>query len=114
MRIEKDPRVCILASQPYGTLYIGVTSDLCSRISLHKQKLIQGFSKTYNVTQLVFHERLNSMEDAIRREKQMKEWKRGWKIQLIEKDNPRWLDLFVELCGSATLPTERKLTAVLK
>jgi putative endonuclease len=96
---EKISYVYILASKKYGTLYIGVTSDLCSRVSMHKQKLIPGFTKIYGVDKLVHYERQDSIELAIKREKAMKEWKRAWKIELIEKDNPQWLDLFAELCG---------------
>jgi putative endonuclease len=99
MRQEKSPVVYILASKRYGTLYIGVTSDLCSRVSLHKQKLIPGFTKTYGVDRLVYFEFHDSMEAAIKREKQLKEWRRAWKVQLIEASNPQWLDLFAELCG---------------
>jgi putative endonuclease len=106
MREEKVPAVYILASKIYGTLYIGVTSDLCSRISAHKEKLIPDFTKKYNVDRLVYVEFHNSMDEAIAREKQLKEWKRDWKIQLIEKDNPQWIDLYAELCGRYALPGE--------
>ena len=106
---EKDPCVYILASKDYGTLYTGVTSDLCARVSAHRQKLIPGFTARYNVTGLVYYQRHGSMADAIVREKQIKEWKRAWKIQLIEASNPHWLDLFVELCGADTLQLNRKL-----
>jgi putative endonuclease len=101
---EKQPVVYILASQPHGTLYIGVTSDLSSRISLHKQKLYRGFTTKYAVDKLVYFELHNSMEQAIRREKQLKEWKRVWKIQLIEEFNPQWLDRFAEICGRFDVP----------
>jgi putative endonuclease len=96
---EFQPAVYILSSKPHGTLYIGVTSNLCSRIASHKQKAIAGFTKTYNVDQLVFYEYHDSMEAAIKREKQLKEWRRAWKIRLIEETNPKWLDLFAEVCG---------------
>jgi putative endonuclease len=99
MRYEKVPAVYILASGPFGTLYIGVTSDLCSRISLHKQKLLRGFTKKYGVDKLVYFELHDSMEAAIKRETQLKGWKRSWKIQLIEQANPQWLDLYAETCG---------------
>jgi putative endonuclease len=88
-----------LASQPHSTLYIGVTSGLCSRVSLHKQKLYPGFTVKHGVDKLVFFEFHPSMEEAIRREKQMKDWQRAWKIKLIEKMNLHWLDLFAETCG---------------
>jgi putative endonuclease len=99
MPIEKQPAIYILASEPHGTLYIGVTSDLCSRVSLHKQKHYSGFTAKYGVNKLVYFELHNSMEYAIKREKELKEWRRAWKIQLIEKSNPQWLDLFAETCG---------------
>lgn len=104
MAEDKDPSVYILASKLYGTLYIGVTSDLCSRVSLHKQKYLKGFTAKYGVDKLVYYEFHNNMEEAIKREKQMKEWKRAWKIQLIEEANPRWLDLFAGKCGRFDLP----------
>jgi putative endonuclease len=99
MTEEKLPTVYLLASKPYGTLYIGVTSNLCSRVSLHKQKHYSGFTAKYGVDKLVWFEFHPSMADAISREKQMKEWRRAWKIKLIEDMNPRWLDLFAEKCG---------------
>jgi putative endonuclease len=96
---EKVPSVYLLASKRHGTLYCGVTSNLCSRVSLHKQGHFEGFSKTYNVKMLVWYATFPSMAEAIIREKQIKEWKRGWKIELIEKMNPTWRDLFEETCG---------------
>ena len=99
MSQEKLQYVYVLASKSYGTLYIGVTSDLCGRISLHKQKFFKGFTAKYRVDRLVYFETHENMEAAIKREKQMKEWKRAWKIQLIEETNPHWLDLYVEKCG---------------
>jgi putative endonuclease len=104
MRDEKVPAVYILASGRHGTLYIGVTSDLCSRIAAHKDRSIAGFTKKYGVDLLVWYEYLGSMEEAIRREKQLKEWRRGWRIELIEKLNPIWRDLFEELCGPQYIP----------
>ncbi len=100
MREEKAPAVYILASKRYGTLYIGVTSDLCSRVAAHKQSTIPGFTQKYGVKTLVWYEFLGSMEEAIKREKQLKEWRRTWKIELIEKLNPTWCDLFEEMCGA--------------
>jgi putative endonuclease len=104
MRDEKVPAVYILASRRHGTLYIGMTSGLCSRIAAHKDGNIPGFTRKYGVKMLVWYEYLGSMEEAIRREKQLKEWRRGWKIELIEKLNPVWRDLFEELCGPHTSP----------
>ena len=102
--LEKQPAIYILASKPFGTLYIGVTSDLCSRVSLHKQKQFLGFTAKYGVGALVYFEFHDSMELAIRREKQLKEWRRAWKIRLIEEFNPHWLDKFARLCGRFDLP----------
>lgn len=79
------------------TLYIGVTNDLQRRIYEHKNKLIDGFPKKYNITKLVYYEVCNSINDAIRREKQLKNWHRQWKINLIETTNKEWKDLSVEL-----------------
>ena len=100
MHEDKVPTVYILASQRHGTLYIGVTSDLCSRIAAHKQGVIAGFTRKYSVKMLVWYELCGSMDEAIRREKQLKEWRRGWKIELIEKLNPTWRDLFEDTCGA--------------
>ena len=85
--------VYLLASKPYGTLYAGVTSDLVKRVWEHKCKAVPGFAARYGVDNLVWLEIHESAEAAIRREKQIKEWRRGWKISLIEADNPHWIDL---------------------
>ncbi len=100
MREDKVPVVYILASKRHGTLYVGVTSDLCSRVAQHKEAKIPGFTRKYGVKMLVWYELQGSMEDAIKREKQLKEWQRSWKIELIEKLNPTWQDLFEEACGA--------------
>ena len=92
--MNKQPAVYILASKRNGTLYIGVTSDLVKRIWEHKNNAIEGFTKRYNVPQLVWYELHGSMESAINREKQIKEWKRKWKLELIESSNPSWQDLY--------------------
>ena len=89
--------IYILANKKYGTLYIGVTSDLVKRIYKHKEKLADGFSKKYNVNCLVYYEVFDSVIEAITREKQLKNWKRDWKIALIEKMNPDWRDLYFEI-----------------
>ena len=86
--------VYILASQKNGTLYVGVTNDLVRRVHEHKNDLVDGFSKRYGVHFLVWFESTESVEAAIEKEKQIKNWKREWKVSLIEKDNPGWSDLF--------------------
>ena len=93
----KTPCVYILASKPFGTLYIGVTSNLVRRVWLHKQSLVEGFTKRYDVRRLVWYEPHESMESAIGREKAIKNWNRGWKIRLIEEGNPNWADLYSEI-----------------
>ena len=89
-----QPCVYILASERNGTLYIGVTSDLVKRIWEHKSDFVDGFTKQYQVHTLVWYEMHGSMESAITREKQLKEWKRQWKLELIEKSNPYWNDFY--------------------
>ncbi|MDE2715634.1 MAG: GIY-YIG nuclease family protein [Chloroflexota bacterium] len=89
----KTPCVYILASKPNGTLYIGVTSNLIQRVWQHKNDLVEGFTKRYGLHRLVWYEAHESMESAITREKMLKRWKRAWKIELIDKDNPTWSDL---------------------
>ena len=86
--------VYMLASRKRGTLYTGVTNDLARRVSEHREGTASGFTRKYRVHRLVYAETFDEIEDAIRREKAMKEWQRAWKIQLIEKDNPEWLDLY--------------------
>ncbi|KFZ44798.1 hypothetical protein KD27_03555 [Smithella sp. D17] len=90
----KQPAVYILASKKNGTLYTGVTSDLVKRIWEHKNDLIKGFTKRYKVHNLVWYELHDNMDAAIEREKNMKEWKRAWKVRLFEKDNPNGNDLY--------------------
>ncbi len=92
--MEKQPAVYILASKRNGTLYIGVTSDITKRVWEHKNDLVEGFTKRYNVHRLVWYELHESMESAIKREKSMKEWKRVWKLELIESTNSNWQDLY--------------------
>ena len=92
----KQPCVYILASKRNGTLYTGVTSDLFQRTALHKQDLIEGFTKRYAVHRLVYYEMHRTMNEAIVREKRIKKWNRAWKIRLIESMNPEWIDLFDE------------------
>ena len=89
--------VYILASRIGGTLYIGVTNDLVRRVFEHKSKLVEGFTKKYDVVKLVYFEQFDDPENAIKREKRLKKWKRDWKISLIEADNPNWDDLYPAL-----------------
>jgi len=91
--MEKIPTVYILANKKNGTLYIGVTSDLKNRIIQHKNKEIEGFTSAYNINRLVYYEVHNEMRSAIAREKQLKKWKRSWKVEMIEKNNDDWRDL---------------------
>jgi putative endonuclease len=95
----RQPCVYILASQQRGTLYIGVTSDLIKRVWQHKNHLIPGFTRKYNVSLLVWYEVHSEMLSAIAREKRIKEWHRQWKIELIEALNPEWRDLFGDVLG---------------
>ncbi|MDH3760447.1 MAG: GIY-YIG nuclease family protein [Gammaproteobacteria bacterium] len=91
---EKCPCVYLLANKPFGTLYIGVTSDLKKRIWQHKNNLVEGFSNKYKLHRLVWFELHLSMYAAIDREKNLKNWNREWKINLLEKANPNWRDLY--------------------
>jgi putative endonuclease len=90
----KQAFVYIMANDRNGTIYIGVTSDLLKRVWQHKQNLVKGFTKKYLIHQLVYYEVSDSMESAIIREKQLKKWKRLWKLKLIESINPEWEDLY--------------------
>ena len=93
----KQYYVYILASKKNGTLYIGVTNDLIRRTYEHKEGLSDGFTKKYNVKLLVYYEIHSDINEAIKREKAMKKWLRKWKIELIEKTNPEWKDMYLEL-----------------
>ncbi|MFO0751999.1 MAG: GIY-YIG nuclease family protein [Thermodesulfovibrionales bacterium] len=93
----KQPCVYLLASKRNGTLYVGVTSNLFQRIGEHRDELAEGFTKRCGVHRLVWYEAHETMQSAIAREKAIKEWKRSWKIELIEKTNPEWRDLYEEL-----------------
>ncbi|MCB1898554.1 MAG: GIY-YIG nuclease family protein [Rhodocyclaceae bacterium] len=95
----KQPCVYLLASRRNGTLYVGVTSNLVQRVWQHREGLAEGFTKRYGVKQLVWFELHDDMASAIRREKALKEWRRAWKIELIEKTNPGWRDLYEEIVG---------------
>lgn len=92
--MNKNFCVYILASKRKGTLYVGVASDLIKRVWQHKEGITEGFTKKYAIKQLVYYEPHDNAENAIHREKRLKEWKRQWKIDLIEKNNPNWEDLY--------------------
>ena len=92
-----QPCVYLLASKRNGTLYVGVTSNLVKRIWEHKEKLADGFTKKYAINLLVWYEVHETMESAISREKAIKEWKRLWKLRLIEEMNPEWKDLYDQI-----------------
>jgi putative endonuclease len=89
--------VYLLAIKPHGTLYVGSTSDLVRRVWEHKAKAVSGFTTKYGVDRLVWFERHNTLEAAMQGERRIKGWKRIWKIRLIERDNPHWIDLYPEL-----------------
>ena len=89
--------VYIITNKRKGTLYIGFSSGLKKRIWQHKQKQVEGFSKEHNLDKLVYYESTNDVNSAIAREKQLKKWKRQWKINAIEKSNPEWRDLYEDL-----------------
>lgn len=95
--MNKQPCVYILASKPNGTLYTGVTSDLVKRIWEHKNNVVEGFTKKYGVHTLVWYEVHETMQSAIGREKAIKNWKRDWKIKVIEEMNPQWRDLYDDI-----------------
>lgn len=97
MRREKTYYVYILSSRRNGTLYTGVTSNLEDRVNKHKKELYKGFTSKYKVERLVYFENYANINEAIAREKQIKNWKREWKVELIEKDNAVWRDLSKEL-----------------
>ena len=92
-----QPSVYILASKPHGTLYVGVTSDLAKRVWEHRTDTTDGFTRRYGVHTLVYVESHATMADAILREKRMKKWRRDWKIELIERANPDWRDLYDDI-----------------
>ena len=93
----KNGYVYILTNKENGTLYVGVTSDLIKRIWQHKNKFVEGFSKKYDLNKLVYYEVFNDIENAITREKQLKNWHRQWKINLINQQNPNWADLHKDI-----------------
>ncbi|MGY3444594.1 MULTISPECIES: GIY-YIG nuclease family protein [unclassified Bradyrhizobium] len=91
--------VYLLASDKYGTLYLGVTNDVVRRIHEHKSKAVAGFTKRYAVDKLVWFEVYDDALTAIAREKELKKWRRDWKIRLIEEKNPQWIDLYPEIAA---------------
>ena len=103
MRREVEPCVYLLASQRNGTLYLGVTANLMQRIAQHRDGIFGGFSKEHGVHMLVWFEPHDTMESAILREKRIKKWRRAWKLELIEADNPQWRDLACDF-GFPALP----------
>jgi len=96
--MSKQPCVYLLASGRNGTLYVGVTSNLVKRVWEHKNHVVEGFTKKYQVDCLVWYEVHQTMESAIQREKAIKEWQRAWKLKLIEEYNPDWKDLYDAVC----------------
>jgi putative endonuclease len=95
--MKKQPCVYFLASKLHGVLYVGVTSNLLTRCWQHKTTATEGFTKNYHVHSLVYYELHATMESAIYKEKQLKKWKRAWKIRLLEMNNPAWRDLWNDI-----------------
>lgn len=95
--MQKQYYVYIMASKKHGTLYIGATDDLVKRVYQHKNNLVEGFTKKYNIHMLVYHESTSNASSMVTRERQLKKWNRQWKIELIEKFNPEWKDLYEEI-----------------
>ena len=96
--------VYVLASRKHGTLYIGVTGNIARRLWEHREGLVEGFTSRYGVTRLVYYEAFGDVNAAIGREKTMKRWRREWKVNLIERENPNWTDLYPALAGATTSP----------
>ena len=103
MRETFQPCAYLLANRPYGAIYCGVTSDLLVRVQQHRDALFDGFTKAHSIHRLVWFEQHGTMETAIQRERRIKKWNRQWKINLIEKENPDWRDLALQM-GLAPLP----------
>ncbi len=95
--MKKTPVIYIMTNKNNSVLYTGVTSNLKKRVWEHKQKLVEGFTKKYNVKKLVYFEIFDNMEQALKREKRIKKWNRQWKIEMIEEENPKWKDLYSDL-----------------
>ncbi|MES2323012.1 MAG: GIY-YIG nuclease family protein [Pseudomonadota bacterium] len=94
--MDKPSYVYMLASAPYGTLYIGVTTNIIRRVWEHKNDVVESFTQKYGVHLLVWYEIHGSLHEAIAREKHLKKWKRSWKVDLISEHNPRWRDLYLD------------------
>ncbi|MGB4268044.1 MAG: GIY-YIG nuclease family protein [Spirochaetota bacterium] len=95
--MERKGFIYIMTNKKNGTLYIGVTSNLVKRVFEHKTKMIEGFTRKYNLTRLVYYEVYGTIEEAIKREKQLKNWRREWKISLINSFNAEWKDLYNDI-----------------
>lgn len=93
----KNVYIYILTNKPNGVLYIGLTTNLPKRIEDHKNKIVKGFTNKYNLTNLIYYEKQENLEQAAQRERLMKKWKREWKINRIENKNPQWNDLYEDL-----------------
>jgi putative endonuclease len=96
--LSKQYYVYVITNKPYGTIYIGFTNDLIRRVHEHREGIVEGFSKEYGLERLVWYEVHEDVHAAITREKQLKEWRRDWKINLIQQLNPDWRDLYLEIC----------------
>jgi putative endonuclease len=96
--MDKSSYVYILASKPYGTLYVGVTSDLIKRVWQHREGFVSGFTKDFDTKHLVWYEVHADITQAITREKRIKKWRRDWKVNLIQSMNADWRDLYDEIC----------------
>ena len=94
-----QPATYILTNKKNGTLYVGVTSNLIQRVWQHKAKVTQGFSSKYDLDKLVYYEFHSDINDAILREKELKKWRRQWKLNLINQQNPNWVDLWEQVLG---------------
>jgi putative endonuclease len=99
---DHDYFVYMLASGHYGTLYIGVTNDLLRRVTEHREAMVPGFTRRYDVKHLVWYEQRADIRDAIAQEKKLKHWRRDWKIALLEAENPHWIDLYPALAGNGS------------
>jgi putative endonuclease len=113
MAMDRYYFVYIMASKRYGTLYVGVTNDVLKRSWEHKQKLVDGFTKKYGVHRLVYYKAFTDVYEAIGYEKRVKRWHRTWKIELIQKQNPAWRDLYDDLVALACHPGQAERSEAL-